>query len=71
MVVVGPGLDNQVAQWMAVDGILKGVTGVNEAEVVEIRKAMLKWLQMRVMWGGMESSVFIKVFYHLSRCLAR
>jgi RecQ family ATP-dependent DNA helicase len=69
MVVVGPGFDNQVAQWMAADGILKGVAGVNEAEVMEIRKATLKWLQMRVMWGGMESSVFIKVFYHLSRSL--
>jgi hypothetical protein len=70
MVVVGPGFDNQLVQWMVADGILKGVSGVDEAEVVEIQKATLKWLQMRVMWGGMESSVFIKVFYHLSRRLA-
>jgi RecQ family ATP-dependent DNA helicase len=70
MVVVGPGLGDKVVEWMAADGIMKVVTDVSEAEVREIQKAMLKWFQTKVLWGGMESSVFIKVFYHLSRCLA-
>lgn len=66
MVVVGPGLQDQVVAWMAADGVIKVVKDVKETEVPEIRKAMLKWFQMRVLWGGMESSVFIKGFYHLS-----
>jgi RecQ family ATP-dependent DNA helicase len=70
MVVVGPGLGDKVVEWMAADGVMKVVTDVSEAEVREIQKSMLKWFQMKVLWGGMESSVFIKVFYHLSRCLA-
>lgn len=70
MMVVGRGVHEQVVEWMTADGIIKVVEDVTETEVPEIQKAMLKWFQMRVLWGGMESSVFIKVFYHLSRRLA-
>jgi hypothetical protein len=69
MAVVGPSLQDKVVVWMRADQVIKVVEGVSEAEVQEIQKAILRWFQTRVLWGGIEGSIFIKVFYHLSKGL--
>jgi hypothetical protein len=70
MVVVRHGLGERVVEWMRADGFIKTVEKASDTEVKEVQKAMLKWFQTRVLWGGVESSVFIKVFYNLSRALS-
>lgn len=43
------------------------VEEVNAGETEQVRKRMLKWLCTKVIWGGLEASVFIKGFNYLAK----
>src|SRR5438045_9781445 len=56
MMIVGPDevVDEQVYLWMKAKGI------------EQVKQMMIKWFGQRVIWGEVEGSILIQVFYKLA-----
>ena len=57
--------DEQVYSWMKAQGIWGEGEKLKEEEVQEVKQRMLEWVGQKVIWGGMEASILIQVFYRL------
>jgi hypothetical protein len=68
ILVAGPSevLDQAVWSYMRA----RGIWGLNEwlgpEEEAEVKKGMLRWFGEKVIWGAMEASVLLQVFYRLT-----
>jgi hypothetical protein len=67
IMVAGPGqvVDEQVYSWMKAQGIWGSGEELKEEEVEGVKQKMLEWCGRKVIWGGMEGSILIQVFYRL------
>ena len=60
-------VDGEVWGWMRAEGIWGAAEKLSESEETEVKRRMLEWLGHKVVWGGVEASVLLQVFYRLAR----
>ena len=66
--VVGPlnVVDQAVWAYMRAEGIWGANKELEASEEAEVKRGMLKWFGQKVIWGSIEASVLLQVFYRLS-----
>ena len=60
-------VDGEVWGWMRAEGIWGAAEKLSESEETEVKRRMLEWFGHKVVWGGVEASVLLQVFYRLAR----
>jgi hypothetical protein len=69
MMVAGPVevVDREVWSWMRAEGIWGVADKLSDGEEQEVKRRMLEWFGQKVVWGGVEASVLLQVFYRLAK----
>ena len=67
IIVIGPGeVVQKIFRLLQEQRIwIEGNERLKEEDQEQVIKAMIKWFGKRVIWGGIEASNFIQVFYRL------
>ena len=73
IMVAGPieVVDDEVWSYMRAEGIWGANTELEVYEEAEVRRGMLVWFGQRVVWGSVEASVLLQVFYRLTSRLEK
>ena len=58
-------VDQEVWSYMRAEGIWGASEKLDTGEEAEVKKGMLKWFGQKVIWGSIEASVLLQVFYRL------
>jgi hypothetical protein len=58
-------VDQEVWLQMRVNGIWGANEKLEASEEEEVKRGMLKWFGQKVIWGSMEASVLLQIFYRL------
>ena len=66
--VVGPlnVVDQAVWVYIRAEGIWGANKELEASEEAEVKRGILKWFGQKVIWGSIEASVLLQVFYRLS-----
>jgi hypothetical protein len=67
IMVAGPleVVDEEVWSYMRAEGIWGAYEKLEASEEAEVKRGMLVWFGRRVVWGFVEASVLLQVFYRL------
>jgi hypothetical protein len=68
IMVAGPleVVDEAVLSRMRAEGIWGANEKLEASEEAEVKRGMLKWFGQKVMWGSIEASILLQVFYRLT-----
>jgi hypothetical protein len=68
MMVAGPFevVDQEVWSHMQAEGFWGANKELEVGEEAEVKAGMLKWFGQKVIWGSIEASVLLQVFYRLT-----
>jgi hypothetical protein len=66
--VVGPleVVDEEAWSYMRAEGIWGANRELEISEVADVKRGMLKWFGQKRIWGSIEASVLLQVFYRLT-----
>lgn len=59
-------VDQEVWSYMRAEGIWGSNEKLETSEEAEVKRGMLKWFGQKVIWGSIEASVLLQVFYRLT-----
>jgi len=59
-------VDQAVWLHMRAEGIWRANEKLEVSKEAEVKRGMLKWFRQKVIWGSIEASVLLQVFYRLA-----
>lgn len=59
-------VEREVYDVMKTEGIWGMGSKLNDEEMIEVFRVMMIWFGKKIIWGSMEGSVLLRVFYRLT-----